>query len=68
MKNGRLVVDEATSLPEGTVIDLVLDDEVDDLHAAERAVRDEALLRAWQQAQQGQGRPAQDVLRDLRRR
>lgn len=67
VKNGRLVVDEPTSLPEGTVLDLVLDDEGDDLDAAERAARDQALLRAWEQAQQGLGRPAQDVLRDLRR-
>lgn len=26
VKNGRLIVDEPTSLPEGTVLDLVLDD------------------------------------------
>jgi hypothetical protein len=66
VKNGRLVVDEPTSLPEGTVLDLVLDDEGDDLDDAERKLRDEALLASWQQAQRGQGRPAQDVLRDLR--
>jgi hypothetical protein len=68
VKNGRLVVDEPTSLPEGTVLDLVVDDEGDDLDAAERALRDEALLKAWHQAQSGKGRPAQDVLDDLRRR
>ena len=68
VKNGRLVVDEPTSLPEGTVLDLVVDDEGDDLDAAERALRDEALVKAWQQAQAGDGRPAQDVLNDLRRR
>jgi hypothetical protein len=68
VKNGRLVVDEPTSLPEGTVLDLVLDDEGDDLDAAERALRDEALLKAWQQAKAGQARPAADVIQDLRRR
>jgi hypothetical protein len=68
VKNGRLVIDEPTSLPEGTILDLVLDDEGDDLDASERALRDEALVRAWQQAQSGQGRSAQDVLDDLRRR
>lgn len=68
VKNGRLIVDEPTSLPEGTVLDLVLDDEGDDLDASERAQRDEALVRAWQQAQAGLGRSAQDVLADLRRR
>lgn len=68
VQNGRLIVDEPTSLPEGTVIDLVFDDEGDDLDAAERAARDSALLRAWEQAQRGEGRPAQSVLNDLRRR
>ena len=68
VKNGRLIVYEPTSLPEGTVLDLVLDDEGDDLDASERAQRDEALARAWQQAQAGNGRPAADVLADLRRR
>jgi hypothetical protein len=64
VQNGRLVVDEPTSLPEGTILDLVLDDEGDDLDAAER---DHAIDRAWQQALAGQGRPASEVLDDLRR-
>lgn len=68
VKNGRLVVDEPTFLPEGTILDLVVDDEGDNLDASERALRDEALVRAWQQAQSGQGRRAHDVLNDLRRR
>lgn len=68
VQNGRLVVDEPTALPEGTVLDLVVDDEGDDLDAADRALRDEALVKAWQQAQAGMGRLAQDVVRDLRRR
>ena len=68
VKNGRLVVDEPTSLPEGTVLDLVVDDEGDDLDATERALRDEVLVKAWRQAQSGLGRPAEDVLNDLRRR
>ena len=68
VKNGRLIVDEPTSLPEGTVLDLVFDDEGDDLDDAERKARDAAILAAWQQAQGGAGRPAQTVLDDLRRR
>ena len=67
VKDGRLVIDEPTTLPEGTVLDLVLDDEGDDLDATERSARDAALLRAWQQAQDGKGRPAADVIKDLRR-
>lgn len=68
VRNGRLVVDEPTSLPEGTVLDLVLDDEGDDLDAAERASRDDAMERAWKQAQAGLGRPASEVLKELGRR
>lgn len=68
VENGRLVVNEPTSLPEGTILDLVLDDEGDDLDAADRAARDDAIERAWQQAQAGKGRPASEVLKDLRRR
>lgn len=67
VKDGRLVLDEPTFLPEGTVLDLVLDDEGDDLDATERKARDAALLTAWQQAQAGLGRPATDVIKDLRR-
>ena len=42
-------------------------DEGDDLGAAERTLRDDAIEKAWQQAQAGQGRPAPEVVRDLRR-
>jgi hypothetical protein len=47
VSNGRLVVDEPTTLPEGTEIDLVaLDDDLDDderarLHAALEASEDD---------------------------
>lgn len=68
VQNGRLVVDEPTSLPEGTILDLVLDDEGDDLDETERTARDDAIERAWLDAQAGLGRPASDVLKDLRRR
>jgi hypothetical protein len=68
VSNGRLLVDEPTSLPEGTILDLVVDDEGDDLDAEESGLRNEALQRAWQQATSNQGRPAHEVIRDLRRR
>ena len=68
VQNGRLLVDEPISLPEGTVIDLVMDAEGDDFDDAERRVRDAALVVAWQQAQNGEGRPAGAVLDELGRR
>jgi hypothetical protein len=68
VQNGRLLVDEPTGLPEGTVLDLVVDDEGDALDAAEREALDAAILSAWRSVQDGQGRPAADVLADLHRR
>ncbi|MCU0866011.1 MAG: hypothetical protein MUC36_19680 [Planctomycetes bacterium] len=60
-------MDEPTSLPEGTILDLVLDDEGDDLREPERAARDAALSRASQQSPAGLGRPIADVIDELRR-
>ncbi|MEM7308029.1 MAG: hypothetical protein AAF682_15225 [Planctomycetota bacterium] len=60
--NGRLVIDEPTSLPEGTVLDLVIDDEADDLGPEDR----EALDQAVQDATSGRLVSAEDVLRRLR--
>ena len=68
VKNGRIILDEPTTLPEGTVLDLVLDDEGDQLDAEERKTRDEAILRAWMSAQAGKGKPAAEVLNKLHRR
>lgn len=55
--NGRIVLDEPTTLPEGTVLDLVLDDGGDDLDDADREQRDAAA---------GHGRPAHELLAELR--
>jgi hypothetical protein len=66
--NGRLQVDAPTSLPEGTVLNLVVDDEGDELDATERAALDSAISRAWTSTQAGKGRPATDVLASLRKR
>jgi hypothetical protein len=65
VKNGRLVLDEPTDLPEGTEVQLAsTDDELDDeerarLHAALDAADDE--LRA------GKGIPGERIVGALRR-
>lgn len=64
---GRLHVDEPTTLPEGTVLNLVLDDEGDDLDEAERSALNESISRAWRSVQAGHGRAAREVLDDLQR-
>jgi hypothetical protein len=62
------VLDEPTTLPEGTVIDLVVDDEGDDLTDEERRALHDALSASWKSADAGQLRPAAAILDELRRR
>ena len=66
VRNGRLQVDEPTLLPEGTVLDLVVDDEGDDLDERERAALNQAISHAWAQVNAGRGRPVEDMLRQSR--
>jgi len=68
VKNGRLIVDEPTDLPEGLVLDLVIDDEGDDLTEGERRTLHAAIERGWHSLEQGKGVPADEVIRELRAR
>lgn len=68
VRNGRLIVDEPTDLPEGTELDLVIDDAGDQLDEAERAALDAAITQAWASFQAEEGRLAADVLADLAKR
>ena len=54
MKNGRLVLDEPTELPEGTEVTLAAVDETDDMDDAERARLHASLRRSIAQAKAGQ--------------
>jgi hypothetical protein len=66
VENGRLVLDEPTTLPEGTIVDLVADDEGDDLTDEERRVLHEALSASWKSAEAGRLRPVSDILDEKR--
>ena len=68
VKDGRLLLDEPTSLPDGTVLDLVMDDEGDDLDDEERAALHAHLAAAWESVRQGRVRPAEEILDELRSR
>ena len=68
VEKGRLVLDEPTTLPEGTVVDLVADDEGDDLTDAERRALHDALSLSWRSAEGGRLRPASEILDELRQR
>ncbi len=68
VRNGRLIVDEPTDLPEGTVLDLVVDDEGDQLDQQDREALNAAISSSLEQARQGLTAPAQDILDRLRAR
>jgi hypothetical protein len=65
---GRLVVDEPTTLPEGTEIELLPLDPGDWLDAAERAALHTALAESAADVTAGHIADAADVLRELRSR
>ena len=66
VEKGRLILDEPTTLPEATVVDLVTDDEGDDLTDEKRRALHEALSAARKSAEAGRLRPASAVLDELR--
>ena len=53
VEKGRIVLDEPTTLPDGTLIDLVADDEGDDLTEQERVALHESLSASFESAQAG---------------
>jgi hypothetical protein len=68
VEKGRLVLDEPTTLPDGTVVDLVGDDEGDDLTEEGRRALHETLSASWKSAEAGRVRPSSEILDELRRR
>jgi hypothetical protein len=68
VRNGRLTVDQPVDLPEGTVLDLVIDDEGAQLDAAERAALDNAITRSLKESADGRTSPAEEILKKLRER
>ena len=68
VENGRLILDEPTNLPEGTVVELVVDDEGDDLSEEERRQLHGALSASSKSAEAGRLRPASAIIEELRKR
>lgn len=68
VEKGRLILNEPTTLPEGTVVDLVADDEGDTLTDEERRALHAALAQSWESAQDGKVRPASEIVDELRAR
>jgi ribosomal protein L1 len=68
VRNGRLVLDEPTDLPEGVEVRVIVVDEGDELDDAERARLDAALDDAIEQADAGRTVDADEALARLRAR
>jgi hypothetical protein len=68
VKNGRLVLDEPTELPEGTEVELLAIDDVDELDPEERAKLFGFLAESIRTHVPGTGTPAAALLAELRNR
>jgi hypothetical protein len=65
VKAGRLVLDEPTDLPEGTIVALRPDHSWDGLDDEDRARLHAALERSEEDVRAGRVRPAADLFREL---
>jgi hypothetical protein len=68
VRGGRLVLDEPSSLPEGTEVELVPADDIDELDPAERARLHGFLAESIRKHTPGTGVPADEVLARIRAR
>ena len=66
VRNGRLTLDDATDLPEGSEVEVAIVDG-DDLDDDDRARLHAALAASEEEFRLGQGIPAADVIAELRR-
>jgi len=64
--NRRLILDEPTDLPEGSVLDLVLDDEGDDLDDDDRARLHAAIDESEAEIARGEFVTGDELLAELR--
>lgn len=68
VRKGRFVIDEPTDLPEGTELDLVINDEGSDFSPEEIEALNAAISRSWKQGEAGLTSPASRILERLRSR
>jgi hypothetical protein len=66
--NGRITLDEPTDLPDGTVLELVPAVEVDDLDDEDREKLHAAIRRGVEEGRDGQARPIEEALAEIRTR
>jgi hypothetical protein len=68
VRNGRFVIDEPTGLPEGTVLDLVVDDEEGELSESELKALNAAIASSLEQGRVGKTAPVSAIIKQLRDR
>ncbi|MCL2725292.1 MAG: hypothetical protein FWD69_12745 [Polyangiaceae bacterium] len=68
VRGGRLVLDEPSSLPEGTKVELIPAEDLDDLDPVERARLHGFLVESIREHVPGTGVPADEVLARVRAR
>ena len=68
VRNGRLTVDQPVDLPEGTMLDLVIDDEGDQLDERDRVALNAAISRSLREPAEGRTAPAEEIIQKLRER
>ncbi|MEW6777528.1 MAG: hypothetical protein AB1405_14620 [Bdellovibrionota bacterium] len=67
VENGRVVLDEPLDLPEGTPLQLIVD-EGDDLDPEERAARDASIEKGYAEYLAGKGEPVEKLIAELKSR
>jgi hypothetical protein len=65
VERGRIVVDEPIDLPDGTEVEIAVDDE-DEMTSEERAELEASVERGREQIARGEGISAEEMLRRLR--
>ena len=68
VKNGRLILDEPTDLPDGTVVPLEIADDWDDLDDEERAALHESIREGIEDMEAGRTVDARAAIAELRSR
>jgi len=68
VKNGRLILDEPTDLPEGSVVPLEIAEDWDDLDDEERAALHESIREGFEDAKAGRTIDAEQWAAELRSR
>lgn len=66
--NGRIVLDEPTDLPDGTVLELIVDEGGDSLDDEDRERLHASIREGMEQIRRGEVVPAEQVLAELRAR